>query len=278
MDNNATKEQQNDMGTVKEQRITYVFYKDWSEVIETMPAEMELQVRRAIDAYAFSNEEIALPLAAKYFFQAIKQDIDRDRQRFEDTRQKRKDAINKRWNNTNHTKVNKSIQTIQKNTNDTEYENEKENEKENEDEYGRDKHDMSNKKTSLSKESEVKKEPQSGNALAPSLDEVKDYILTNGIDVDAEQFYNVYQANGWVTKSGTPIKNWKAQVKTWTRNGIGNKSKGTDGQSAAPQANRTGQGYSSRGVEETKKMLDRIAEEERHAISHKEWLAQQNKK
>lgn len=273
------KNEQETMGTKKEQRITYVFYRDWSEIIETMPAEMELQVRRAIDAYAFNNEVVELPLAAKYFFEAIKKDIDRDKEKFEDKKAKRAEAGKmgniKRWSGHQKSQTSQKSQMREDVANVA---NVAENENENENGL-QGLNPMCNKKTSLSKESEVKKEPQSGNALAPSLEEVKDYILSHGLDVDAEYFYSVNEAKGWVTNGGAPIVDWKSQVRAWTRNGIGNKSKGSYGPSAAPQAQRTkqtGQGYSSKGIEETKKMLDRIAKEEQKAISHKEWLAQQN--
>lgn len=51
----------------------------------------------------------------------------------------------------------------------------------------------------------------------PSLEEVKQYCAERNNGVDAEKFWNYYEANGW--KIGkNPMKNWKAAVHTWEKN------------------------------------------------------------
>jgi len=59
----------------------------------------------------------------------------------------------------------------------------------------------------------------------PSLQEVKDYCKAEGKSIDAEQFYYYYEALGW--QSGrSQIKNWRAAVSAWERNGnSGSKNK-----------------------------------------------------
>ena len=53
----------------------------------------------------------------------------------------------------------------------------------------------------------------------PSLEEVKAYCLERGNGIDAQHFIDYYTANGW--KVGKkPMKDWKATVRTWERNGI----------------------------------------------------------
>ena len=264
------------MGTKKEQRITYVFYRDWSEIIETMPAEMELQVRRAIDAYAFNDQVVDLPLAAKYFFEAIKKDIDRDKAKFEDKKAKRAEAGRRHFGNQYTRKaakeqaagqVEQMEQMSQFGTNGTENENGDENENGN---GLQGLTPMCNKKkTSLSKESEVKKAPQSGNALAPTLEQIKDYILAKKFNVDAEQFFSVYQANGWVQKGGQPIKDWKAQVRVWERNGLGNQAAKTKKASSAQKSEATA--YSSRSYQETKERIARAEKAAQGAITYEEF-------
>lgn len=51
----------------------------------------------------------------------------------------------------------------------------------------------------------------------PSVDEVAAYCQERGNDLDANQFYDHYEANGWV-RGKTKIKDWKAAVRTWERN------------------------------------------------------------
>lgn len=54
--------------------------------------------------------------------------------------------------------------------------------------------------------------------VPPTLEEVQEYCRTRGNKVNAEQFIDYYAARGWKLKSGT-MKDWKAAVRTWERNG-----------------------------------------------------------
>lgn len=51
----------------------------------------------------------------------------------------------------------------------------------------------------------------------PTVEEVKEFCLERGNQVDAEYFVNYYEARGWKLK-GVPMKSWKASVRTWERN------------------------------------------------------------
>ena len=53
----------------------------------------------------------------------------------------------------------------------------------------------------------------------PSLEEVKAYCLERGNGIDAQHFIDYYTANGWKVGKN-PMKDWKATVRTWERNGI----------------------------------------------------------
>lgn len=56
----------------------------------------------------------------------------------------------------------------------------------------------------------------------PSLEEVKAYCIERANQVNPEQFHDHYEANGWVQGPSKPIRNWKAAVRTWERNGMKN--------------------------------------------------------
>lgn len=58
--------------------------------------------------------------------------------------------------------------------------------------------------------------------IKPSLDEVKAYCQERQNNVDAERFVNYYEANGWKVGKNS-MKDWKAAVRTWERNGYDNK-------------------------------------------------------
>lgn len=60
-----------------------------------------------------------------------------------------------------------------------------------------------------------KKKPK--NFIKPTLEQVKAYVTLNGYVMDAEQFYDYYESNGWkVGKS--PMKSWEAAIRNWVRN------------------------------------------------------------
>lgn len=59
-----------------------------------------------------------------------------------------------------------------------------------------------------------KKKEQPSRFVPPTLDEVTEYCVAGGKSINPEQFVSYYTSNGWrVGKS--PMKNWKAAVRTW---------------------------------------------------------------
>ena len=55
--------------------------------------------------------------------------------------------------------------------------------------------------------------------VPPTLEEVRAYCQERKNNVDPERFHDYYSANGWAQGKGKPIKDWKAAVRTWERNG-----------------------------------------------------------
>lgn len=55
--------------------------------------------------------------------------------------------------------------------------------------------------------------------IPPTVEEVEAYCIANGYDVNATKFVNYYSSIGWVVgKAKTPMKDWKASVRTWVAN------------------------------------------------------------
>lgn len=51
----------------------------------------------------------------------------------------------------------------------------------------------------------------------PNIEEVRQYITENHLNVNADRFYDYYSANGW--KVGrSPMKDWRASCRYWSRN------------------------------------------------------------
>ena len=52
----------------------------------------------------------------------------------------------------------------------------------------------------------------------PSVEEVRAYCQERRSNIDPEQFWDWYEAKGWLVGK-SPMKDWKAAVRTWERNG-----------------------------------------------------------
>lgn len=50
----------------------------------------------------------------------------------------------------------------------------------------------------------------------PSLEEIRTYCISRGNQVDPEQFYNFYEAKGWMIGKSR-MKDWRAAVRTWEK-------------------------------------------------------------
>lgn len=48
----------------------------------------------------------------------------------------------------------------------------------------------------------------------PTIEEIRQYCLEEGYNIDAEQFFNFYESKGWLVGK-SPMKDWKAAVRTW---------------------------------------------------------------
>lgn len=59
--------------------------------------------------------------------------------------------------------------------------------------------------------------------LPPTLEDVRSYCLERKNNVDPERFIDYYTANGWMVGK-SKMKDWKAAVRTWEKNGFGNGS------------------------------------------------------
>jgi hypothetical protein len=68
----------------------------------------------------------------------------------------------------------------------------------------------------------------------PTLEEVMKYCEERGTGIDPISFFDFYEANGWVQgKQGKPLKDWKAAVRYWERNGVTTTNNRNDGRQQA---------------------------------------------
>lgn len=51
--------------------------------------------------------------------------------------------------------------------------------------------------------------------IAPSLEEVQNYVQEKNLKVDANKFYNYFTEGNWIDSKGNEVKNWKQKILTW---------------------------------------------------------------
>ena len=57
--------------------------------------------------------------------------------------------------------------------------------------------------------------PRKSRFVSPSLDEIREYISENNLNVKALEFYNYFTTGDWKDAKGKPVKNWKQKLLTW---------------------------------------------------------------
>ena len=50
----------------------------------------------------------------------------------------------------------------------------------------------------------------------PSLEDIREYCISRGNQVDPEQFFNFYESNGWKVGKNA-MKDWRAAIRTWEK-------------------------------------------------------------
>ena len=62
--------------------------------------------------------------------------------------------------------------------------------------------------------------------IKPKIEEVEQYCAERGNGIDAQHFFDYYEACGWQVGKGKKMKDWRAAVRTWENNGINNNKNG----------------------------------------------------
>lgn len=159
---------------------------------------------RALLEYSASGKVPELNGRESVAFDFMAANIDRDAEAYKDTCNRNRENIAKRY------------ERIRPNTTVYETYQEKEEEKEKEELL---KKDISNE---ISKKSTRQKK-----FVPPTVEEVAAYCLERKNKVDAAYFVDHYTSNGWKVGKQN-MKDWKAAVRTWEKNGYNQPSKKQD--------------------------------------------------
>lgn len=159
---------------------------------------------RALLEYSASGKVPELNGRESVAFDFMSANIDRDAESYKDTCNRNRENISKRY------------ERIRSNTSVYETYQEEEEEKEKEELL---KKDISNE---ISKKSTRQKK-----FVPPTVEEVAAYCLERKNKVDAAYFVDHYTSNGWKVGKQN-MKDWKAAVRTWEKNGYNQPSKKQD--------------------------------------------------
>lgn len=159
---------------------------------------------RALLEYSASGKVPELNGRESVAFDFMSANIDRDAESYKDTCNRNRENVSKRY------------ERIRANTTVYETYQEKEEEKEKEELL---KKDISNE---ISKKSTRQKK-----FVPPTVEEVAAYCLERKNKVDAAYFVDHYTSNGWKVGKQN-MKDWKAAVRTWEKNGYNQPSKKQD--------------------------------------------------
>lgn len=203
---------------------SFIFYKSFKEAINLCPEGVRLSVYEAIADYALTEQEPVLTEPyAQLCWKLIRPQLEANWRRY-----KNGQAGGAPKGNRNATKrkgENNQETTDREPTNNQGTTDKQANENVNVNSNNKDKE----------KEVVTQARPR---FTPPSVAEVEEYCKERANGIDAQHFCDHYTANGWKQSNGNDIKDWKAAVRTWERNGI-RPAATTNTENNQPQQHRT---------------------------------------
>jgi hypothetical protein len=186
-------------------RDSFIFYRSFFSATKHLNQVEKAQLFEAICSYALDGNLSLLEGTPQGMFELIKPQLDANRKRFENGCKKKQkisktEAKNKQIISKDEANVNVNV-----NVNDNE---------ECKSELIND--NLNNNFKSIEIETIKNKK-----FIKPTLQEIQNYCLERKNNVDANKFYNYYEANGWKVGKNA-MKDWKACVRTWEGNNYGN--------------------------------------------------------
>lgn len=180
--------------------------KEWLEPIANCPDECRNRVILAIVEYQLTGTEPRLDDGvATIAFNYIKPNVDRMAQFRRQQAERRKSASSSSKSNRRIPDATAAEPEITE-TDRTETENHQYSESKSESKP------ESKPKTKNNRESEARKAP-----LPPSVSDIMNFCKAKGItNVEPQKFFDYYNPRGWCTAQGNPVRDWKAQLLSWS--------------------------------------------------------------
>lgn len=204
-----------------QEKNSFILYTDQKEVVDKLTDEQAGKLMKALYQYSENGTMPELDTLLEIAIIPIKQSIDKNNEKWEEERQKRSEAGRlgglKKAKNQQASSDAKQSQAMLSNA--KECQAEPSNAKEclaNQAVYV-------NVSDNVIKEKIDKKESPKKTFVKPTADEVRTYCRERRNNVNAENFINFYESKGWKV-GNTPMKDWKACVRTWEQRDKSNKT------------------------------------------------------
>lgn len=162
-------------------------YHSYLKAIEPLNDAECGRLLKACLLYSMTGEVPELRGNERFIFPSWQSQIDRDREKYEARCRQNSKNVSIRWNTNEYDR----IRTHTKHTKDKD----------------KDKDNIKEKTPTESKR----------NKIPPSLEEVRSYCVERRNGIDPQGFLDYYEARGW-RLGKTPMKDWKAAVRTWEKN------------------------------------------------------------
>lgn len=203
-------------------------YHSFLDVIQPLADDERGRLLTAILIYGKTGQEPEMTGNERFVFPAIRSQIDRDAEKYKDRCNKNAQNVMNRWNGPRSDDTN-VYDPIRPNTNAYETYQEK----------GKNKdkckcEDKGKGEKGVTKGAQDA--PKSARFIKPTVEQVAEYCQERGNGIDPEEFIDHYETNGWM-RGKTPVKDWKACVRTWERS---RRNNGFNATRPAPQAQNTG--------------------------------------
>ena len=158
----------------------FLYYNDWAKEMLSLPDELRLKIDDAVKRFVLYREEPSDPSVLYSMFTLMRSRLVKDNEEY----------IAKC--ETNRKNIEKRYDRIRPYTTATDNDNDNDND--------------------IKKKKSIRKSV--ARFTPPTLDEVKGYISENGYTVNADAFYNHYEAIGWKVGKNS-MKDWRASVRSW---------------------------------------------------------------
>ena len=178
----------------------FIFRYCWAEELLRLPADLRGKINDAIQHFALSGEDPADEYLRYTMYAVIRNQILRDREKYQEVCDKRRKAAEERWGKDQMDASDANAY----NSNQMDASDAKDG-----------KGNVNKGNVNISKEKDTKKKSASMRFIPPTLEEVREFVSTNGYTlVNAEAFHSHYASVGW-KRGKTPLKDWKQAVINW---------------------------------------------------------------